>query len=454
MKMSNNRKKEVDMLNGPLLGRIVIYTIPLLLSGLFQLFFNAADIIVVGRFAGAESLAAVGSTSSLINLLVNLFMGFSVGTNVLVARFYGAGQKKELSNTVHTAIVMSAVLGLLVCIIGIAFSRTILIWMGSPEDVLDLAVLYIKIYFLGIPASAIYNFGGAILRAIGDTKRPMYFLTIAGVINVGFNLIFVIVFKMGVAGVGLATTISQIISASCIVVCLLKTNEDYGIELSKLRIHKEKMIQIIKIGLPAGMQGALFSFSNVLIQSSVNSFGSVVMAGNTAAQNIEGFVYMAMNSVAQTAISFTSQNYGAKKFDRVKKVAIECLVIVFVVGFVLGEGAYIMGEGLLGFYSDDKQVIAYGMVRLASICVIYFLCGIMDVMVGIIRGLGYSVLPMIVSLLGACAFRIVWLYTIFKWKHTLEILYLSYATSWLLTIAGHAVCFSLIWKKLKKANEF
>lgn len=454
MKMSNNRKKEVDMLNGPLLGRIVIYTIPLLLSGLFQLFFNAADIIVVGRFAGAESLAAVGSTSSLINLLVNLFMGFSVGTNVLVARFYGAGQKKELSNTVHTAIVMSAVLGLLVCIIGIVFSRTILIWMGSPEDVLDLAALYIKIYFLGIPASAIYNFGGAILRAIGDTKRPMYFLTIAGVINVGFNLIFVIVFKMGVAGVGLATTISQIISAACIVVCLLKTNEDYGIELSKLRIHKEKMIQIIKIGLPAGMQGALFSFSNVLIQSSVNSFGSVVMAGNTAAQNIEGFVYMAMNSVAQTAISFTSQNYGAKKFDRVKKVAIECLVIVFVVGFVLGEGAYIMGEGLLGFYSDDKQVIAYGMVRLASICVIYFLCGIMDVMVGIIRGLGYSVLPMIVSLLGACAFRIVWLYTIFKWKHTLEILYLSYATSWLLTIAGHAVCFALIWKKLKKANEF
>ena len=287
---------EMDMCNGPLLGKILIFAVPLMLSGILQLLFNAADIIVVGRFSGSHALAAVGSTSALINLLVNVFIGLSVGTNVLIAQYYGAKDRKNISETVHTSVLISLIL----VFVGVALAKPILKLMGTPDDVLNQAVLYIRIYFLGMPVTMLYNFGAAILRAIGDTKRPLYFLSIAGVVNVVLNLIFVIAFDMGVAGVALATVISQVISAALVVRCLVCMDGICRLNLKKLHIHRDKLMRMVQIGLPAGMQGAIFSLSNVLIQSSVNSFGSVAMAGNTAAANIEGFVYNSMNAVHQT----------------------------------------------------------------------------------------------------------------------------------------------------------
>lgn len=441
---------EIDMCNGPLLGKILLFTVPLILSGVLQLLFNAADVVVVGRFAGSEALAAVGSTSSLTNLLVNLFIGLSVGVNVLVARYYGAKQEREVSETVHTAIIISVMGGIILAFVGFVLAKPLLSLMDTPENVIEHSVLYMRIYFLGMPVMLLFNFGSAVLRAIGDTRRPLYYLTIAGVINVCLNLLFVISFHMGVAGVALATVISQCVSAGMIVKCLVESEGCFQLVFSHLQINWDKLGRIARIGFPAGIQGALFSISNVLIQSSVNSFGSIAMAGNTAAGNVEGFVYTAMNAVHQTAVSFTGQNLGGKKFDRINKILIECLIIVTVIGLVMGNGIVLLGKQVLGLYSTDAQVIEFGMERLKVICTFYCLCGIMDVLVGSIRGLGYAIMPMIVSLMGACVFRIIWIYTIFQWDRTLHTLYVSYPVSWALTAAVHLICFIIVQKRVKK----
>lgn len=444
---ANTKKYEMDMCNGPLFGKIVLFTIPVMLSGILQLLFNAADIVVVGRFAGSGALAAVGSTSSLINLLVNLFIGLSVGANVLVARYYGAGQKKELSDMVHTAILTSLISGSVLIVIGILAAKPALMLMDTPDDVLNQAVIYMCIYFVGMPAMMSFNFGSAILRAVGDTRRPLYFLTFAGVVNVCLNLIFVIVFHMGVAGVALATTISQVISALLVLRCLVRENADYRLDIHALRIDRDKLWKMVQIGIPAGLQGMLFSISNVLIQSSVNSFGYIAMAGNTSASNIEGFVYTSMNSLYQTAISFAGQNYGARNYKRIGKILLICQGLVIGVGVIMGNAAYLFADVLLGLYTPDADVVAYGVVRLGIICTTYCLCGMMEVVVGVLRGMGYSIMPMLVSLTGACLFRIVWICTVFRWYHSLECLYWSYPISWALTFTVHLICFAVIYHK-------
>ncbi len=442
-------KYEMDMCNGPLLSKIIIYSVPLILSGVLQLLFNAADIVVVGRFAGNHALAAVGSTSSLINLLVNLFMGLSVGANVLVARYYGGNKEKEISETIHTAVLTAVSGGMILVVVGFFLSRPLLTMMGTPADVLDPAVLYMQIFFAGMPVMLLYNYGSAILRAIGDTKRPLYYLLIAGVVNVILNLIFVIAFHMGVAGVALATVLSQIVSAGMIIRCLMKTDGSYKLEFKKLRFNRDKFVKMMQIGIPAGLQGSIFSISNVLIQSSVNSFGSIAMAGNTAASNIEGFVYMAMNALHQTALSFTGQNMGAKNYKRIFKIMWICLGLVTVIGLVLGNLAYLFGEQLVGIYSPDAEVIHYGVNRLFVICTTYFLCGLMDVIVGVLRGMGYAIMPMIVSLTGACGLRVLWVFTVFAANRSLFVLYLSYPVTWTVTFVAHMICFMIIKRKLR-----
>lgn len=442
-----SRSYEMDMCNGPLFRKIIVFALPLILSGILQLLFNAADVIVVGRFGGSEALAAVGSTSSLINLLVNLFMGISVGASVLVGRYYGANRYDEASQSAHTAIYTAIVCGGIMIFVGLFLAKPMLELMGTPEDVISLSALYMRIYFIGMPFFMLYNFGAALLRALGDTRRPLYYLTLAGVVNVVFNLIFVIGFHMGVAGVALATIISEAISAILIMLCLHQSEGVLHIELKKLEFHKDKLFEMMRIGLPAGLQGVIFNISNVLIQSSVNSFGSIVMAGNTAASNIEGFVYTSMNAIYQTSLNFTSQNFGARKYERIDRVLVQCLLIVVVVGIVMGMGAFLCGDILLGIYSSSNDVISYGLTRLSLVCAPYFLCGIMDVMVGSLRGIGYSILPMIVSLSGACLFRIIWIFTIFQVEHSLFVLYLSYPISWCITFSVHLICYLLLRKK-------
>lgn len=442
------RSYEMNMCEGPLFHKIILFAIPLILSGILQLLFNAADIIVVGRFSGSHSLAAVGSTSSLINLLVNLFIGVSVGANVLVGRYYGANEYKNMEESVHTAIYTAIVSGIIMIFVGVLLARPLLELMGTPQNVIELSIVYMRIYFIGMPAFMVYNFGAAILRSVGDTKRPLYFLMIAGIVNVAFNLVFVILFHMGVAGVALATIISQTISAVLILLSLMQSEGALHLDLKKLKIHKDKLIQMLKIGLPAGLQGTIFSISNVLIQSSVNSFGDTVMAGNTAANNIEGFVYTAMNAIYQTSLSFTSQNIGAKKYHRIDKILITCLLVVSAVGLILGCGAYLLGKPLLALYTTNEEVIRYGMLRMSIICTFYLFCGIMDVFVGSIRGLGYSIMPMLVSLSGACLFRVIWIFTIFQMDPTLQTLYISYPISWLLTLSIHFICYLVIRRKV------
>ena len=439
----------MDMTEGPLTTKIIKFTIPVMLSGILQLLFNTADVIVVGRFTGKTALAAVGSTGSLINLLVSLFIGLSIGTNVLVARYQGAKDDKAVSETVHTSIALGIVGGLILLIIGVVATRPLLEMMATPEDVIDQSTLYMRILFFGMPLNLILNFGAAILRAIGDTKRPLYYLTIAGVINLFLNIFLVTVFSLGVAGVAIATVISEGVSCILILLCLKHETGAIRLYFNRIKINPSKCIDIMKIGLPAGLQGCIFSISNVLIQSSVNSFGSTVMAGNTAASNIEGFVYVSMNSLHQTCISFTSQNFGAGKFKRIKKVLINCLVIVAITGLVLGNSAYFFGKYLLSAYNNEAEVISYGLIRLSIISTMYFLCGLMDVMVGAMRGIGYSILPMIVSLVGACGLRIVWIYTVFVKFRTLDILFISYPVTWTITFLSHLVCYYIVTRKYK-----
>lgn len=442
---------EIDMCNGPLFGKLLAFSIPLMLSGILQLLFNAADIIVVGRYTGSTALAAVGSTTSLINLLTNLFIGFSVGANVLTAQYYGAKKEKEVSDTVHSAILLSVCGGFLLLVIGIAVTRNVLVLMGTPDDVLNQASLYLKIYFLGMPAMLLYNFGSSILRATGDTRHPLYYLSAAGIINVILNVILVRNFGLGVAGVAIATVISQIISAFLIIRCLSRLDGCCRLIFQKLRLNKDKTLQIIRVGFPAGLQGMVFSLSNILIQSSVNSFGSIAMAGNTAAMNIEGFIYISMNTFYQTSMNFISQNFGAGKQKRIRKILLLCLAMVAVVGLVLGNGAHLAGSVLLSIYSSDPSVIQYGMLRLSIICTTYCLCGIMDVMVGSLRGIGCSFTPTIVSLLGACGLRIVWIFTIFQMNQSLTSLYLSYPITWLITTTAHIICYTVIRKRQLKS---
>lgn len=446
---AGGKKYEIDMCNGPLAGKILLFYFPLMLSGILQLLFNAADIAVAGRFAGNEALAAVGSTSSLTNLLVNLFIGLSVGANVLVARFYGAGQTDELKSMVQTAVATSVIGGVLLVFVGFFVSKPALTLMGTPTDVIAHSVLYMRIYFAGMPFMMAYNFGAAVLRAVGDTRRPLYYLLIAGVVNVLLNLLFVIVFQMGVAGVAVATVISQVISAFLVLRCLIISDSVYRLELKGICIAGDKLAKMVQIGIPAGLQGALFSISNVLIQSSVNSFGKIAMAGNTAGSNLEGFVYTAMNAFHQAAISFCGQNYGAMKYKRVAKSLFICLGFVTVVGLVMGSGAYLFAGTLLKLYSTDAEVIGYGILRMSYICIPYCLCGMMDVMVGGLRGMGYSIMPMIVSLTGACLFRVVWIYTVFQQYRTLDCLYISYPISWGLTFLVHLACFAVVYRRLR-----
>ena len=438
---------EIDMTNGPLVGKIIRFAIPLALSGILQLLFNAADIIVVGQFVGPQALAAVGSTSALINLIVNLFIGLSIGVNVLVARYYGGGNHKDLRETVHTAVLVSVISGIILIFVGIGLSRPLLELMGTPADVIDQSVLYMRIYFVGMPVMMLYNFGAAILRAVGDTQRPLYFLLIAGVINVLLNLLFVIVFHMGVEGVAIPTVISQCVSATLVLLCLVKSDAVYRVNLKELHIYKEKLLQMIKIGVPAGIQSATFSISNVLIQSTINSFGSIAMAGSTAGGNIEGFVWTAMDAFTQSTLSFTGQNYGAKKFHRITKVVWYNLGLVTVVGLVLGIGAYLVGPWVLQVYSSDPEVIAYGLERMLLVCTPYALCGVMNVLVGAMRGLGSSLTPMVVSIFGVCVLRVVWIYTVFPLDPSFAMLFLSYPVTWAVTAAIEVVCFFVIRKK-------
>ena len=416
-------KTKIDMTHGPLLGKLIIFTIPIILSGVLQLLFNAADVIVVGRFAGEASLAAVGSTSSLINLMTNLFIGMSVGANVCAAQFYGAGQYKDVKKTVHTSTAFSLLCGVILIFIGLFLARPILEIMGSPEDVINLAALYVRIYFIAMPAIMLYNFMAAILRAAGDTTHPLVFLTVAGVVNVILNLILVIIFDLGVAGVAIATVTSNYISCAMLVLFFVKQEDSLKLEFSKIRIEKNILNRIIRIGLPAGIQGTVFSLSNVVIQSAINSFGTAVIAGSSAAASIEGFVYVSMNSVSQTCVTFVGQNFGAGDEKRVKRVIFECLGIVTVVGVIMGNMAYYFSSPLLSIYTDSAAAIKAGTLRLFWVCCFYFLCGIMDTLTGGLRGLGRSTVPMIVSLIGACVTRLVWIATYFQFHKTESVLF-------------------------------
>ncbi len=443
-------KHEIDMCSGPLTGKVLLFSLPLMLSGILQLLYNAADVAVVGRFAGSASLAAVGSTGSLTNLMINLFIGLSIGASVVVARNLGARDFKKAHDAVHTAIAISLAAGAVSLIIGVVFSRTFLELMDSPTDVIDLAALYMRIYFLGMPALMVYNFGSAILRAMGDTMRPLYFLTISGLINVILNLVFVCIFHLDVAGVALATIISQYISAVLVVICLSKLENCCHLNFREIRFRKNEIAEMLRVGLPAGIQSSMFSLSNVLIQSSINSFGSTVMAANAAAANIEGFTYTAMNSIYQAAITFTSQNVGAKKPERIGRVALVCLATVTAIGLVMGSGSYFAGSTLLKIYSSDPAIIPYGLIRLKYVCLPYFMCGVMEIFVGMLRGMNCSTVPMIVSIFGSCVFRVAWVYTAFRASPTLETLYIAYIISWTICSLIHFLCYLYIKRKTTK----
>lgn len=450
---SKTKQYEMDMCSGPILRKMLMFALPLMLSSILQLLFNAADIVVVGKFAGDNSLAAVGSNTALINLLTNLFIGLSIGANVVAARHYGAKAWDDLRRTVHTAMLLSMLSGALLLVLGVIGAEQMLIWMQTPEEVLPLATVYLRIYFLGMISTMVYNFGSALLRAVGDTKRPLYFLLCAGVINVILNLLFVIGFQMDVMGVAIATVISETVSALLVLRCLVKEKGGIHLELRAMRIDRKKMLQILRIGLPAGFQGVVFALSNVVIQSSVNIFGNIVVAGNSAAANLEGFVYMAMNAFYQTTLSFVSQNYGAGEQKRINRIVLLGEACVIVTGTLLGNMVVFFGNDLLQIYSNNPEVIAAGMVRLHYISMIYALCGIMDVMVGALRGIGYSIMPMIVSIVGVCVLRLIWLATVFQIPefHKIETVYLSYPVTWILTSLVYIVFF--VWIRIRSARK-
>lgn len=441
-------KYEIDMCNGSILDKLVSFSIPLMLSGILQLLFNAVDIIVVGQFTGNEALAAVGSTTALINVFVNLFIGISLGASVLAARFYATGQEKEMSETVHTSITLALISGIAMGIIGVIAAKGALELMDTPDNVLNLSTLYMHIYFMGMPFFMLYNYGAAILRAVGDTKRPLLFLIISGATNVLLNLLLVIQFHLGVAGVAIATVISQCISCILVLRCLYLSDGSYQLRFNKLGMKTRYVKQIFQIGIPAGIQSTIINFSNVLLQSSVNSFGSVAMAGYTAANNILGFLYVSVNSITQACMSFTSQNYGVRKFKRMDKVLLECLGLTVIVALVLGGGSYLFGAELMHIYTKSTKVIECGVDIMLYTTVTYFLCGIMDLLPGALRGMGHSTVPMILSVIGTVGTRIVWIYAIFPYHRSLDFLFISYPVSWLLTIVMQVICFYFVRKKV------
>lgn len=445
-----SKSYQINMTEGNILPKIIKFSIPLMLSGMLQLFFNAADVIVVGRYAGDEALAAVGSTGALINLLINLFIGISIGASVLMGQAIGARDYNDAQDSLHTAMLTGLIGGIIMIFVGQVVSRPMLELMQTPDDVIELSSLYMKIYFMGMPGFMLYNFGAAILRAAGDTKRPLYYLFVSGIVNVILNLYFVIVLKMSVDGVAYATIISEAISAILIVICLMRSDGYLNLSLRKLKIDGKKFIEMLKIGIPSGFTGIVFSVSNMLIQSSINSFGKLVMAANTAASNLEGFVYNAMNSIYQTALAFASQNMGAKKLDRVDDVLKKSLLVVSGVGLFFGVGAYLLGEILLRLYTPNQEVIDIAMLRLMVISTSYFLCGIMDVYSGVIRGMGFSFTPMLVSMFFVCAFRVFWIYTIFERFHEQWVLYISYPVSWTITIIAYFFTYKIVRKKAKE----
>lgn len=449
-------KNSANLCEGPLLKNILLYTVPIILTGILQLLFNAADLVVVGQYCGDLSVAAVGSTGAIINLMINLFIGLSVGAGVTVAHGLGAGREESVRRTVHTAIPTAFISGIFLTIVGVTCSHTFLSLMNTPDEVIGLSTEYMQIYFCGITASMLYNFGAAILRAAGDTKSPLYYLTAAGIVNVVLNIVFVRVFNMNVAGVALATAISQTLSAGLVILNLMRRNDCCRLSLRKLHIYRHQLRRILTIGFPAGVQGSLFSISNVIIQTSVNSFGKVVVSGNAAAANIEGFVYTTMNSFHQTALNFTGQNHGAGKYDRIKRITVICLISVFIAGLTAGCTVYAFGRQLLSFYiPGSREAIKYGMIRLAYICVPYFLCGLMDVTTGLIRGLGSSLLPMIITVVGVCGMRICWIYTVFRMEryHSVQSLYISYAISWSLTFIAELAVFIVLYRRMTKRRD-
>lgn len=446
-----NNKYEIDMCNGTLMDKLISFSLPLMLSGILQLLFNAVDIIVVGRFTGSQALAAVGSTTALINIFTNLFIGISLGANVLAARFYASGKEKEMSETVHTSITLALISGLVMALAGVLLARFALNLMGTPNDVIDQSVLYMRIYFLGMPFFMLYNYGAAILRAVGDTKRPLFFLVISGMTNAVLNLVLVIVFHMGVAGVAIGTIVSQLISSILVLRCLYTSNTSYRLYFSKLGIKTQYLKQIFQVGIPAGIQSTVINLSNALLQSSVNSFGSVAMAGYTAANNIFGFLYMSVNAVTQSCMSFTSQNYGVKKLKRMDRVLLDCMILSVSVTLTLGCGAYFFGPELLKIYTSDADVIRCGVEVLAFTTVPYFCCGIMDLLPGALRGMGYSGVPMILSIIGTVGTRIVWIFGLFPAHRSLSFLFISYPVSWILTILMQAVCFCFVRKHVHQS---
>lgn len=446
-----NNKYEIDMCNGTLMDKLISFSLPLMLSGILQLLFNAVDIIVVGRFTGSQALAAVGSTTALINIFTNLFIGISLGANVLAARFYASGKEKEMSETVHTSITLALISGLVMALAGVLLARFALNLMGTPNDVIDQSVLYMRIYFLGMPFFMLYNYGAAILRAVGDTKRPLFFLVISGMTNAVLNLVLVIVFHMGVAGVAIGTIVSQLIASILVLRCLYTSNTSYRLYFSKLGIKTQYLKQIFQVGIPAGIQSTVINLSNALLQSSVNSFGSVAMAGYTAANNIFGFLYMSVNAVTQSCMSFTSQNYGVKKLKRMDRVLLDCMILSVGVTLTLGCGAYFFGSELLKIYTSDADVIRCGVEVLAFTTVPYFCCGIMDLLPGALRGMGYSGVPMILSIIGTVGTRIVWIFGLFPAHRSLSFLFISYPVSWILTILMQAVCFCFVRKHVHQS---
>lgn len=453
MALHRSARYEIDMTHGPILKKLLLFTVPLILSSILQLLFNAADVVVVGRFArqGDLCLAAVGSTGSLTSLIVNMFVGLSVGTNVVVARAWGSGDHKAMEESVHTSMLVSVVSGVILAVVGVIGARVFLEWMNTPEEVIDLSSLYLRIYFAGMPANMIYNFGSAILRSVGDTRRPLIYLIIAGALNVILNLFFVIVLHMDVEGVALATIISQAVSAALVVICLMRSEGGLRLTLKKLRIAGNMLKEIARIGLPAGFQGVLFSISNVMIQSSINAFGATVMAGSSAAGNLEGFVYVGMNAFHQAAVSFSSQNLGAGEYKRIWRIAVVCQVCVTVVGLLMGVGVWFFGSELLRIYTTSQEVVNAGLVRLSYVCLPYALCGMMDVMTGSLRGIGYSVMPMLVSILGICVFRVAWIATVCKLPacSDIDFVYLSYPISWIITLIAHTICFVWAMRRVK-----
>ena len=446
-------KQTVCSREAPLLPAILRFSIPLMLTGILQLAYNTADSIIVGRYAGHASLAAVGSTTSIIFLIITLFNGVSIGANYMAARDFGAQDDNGLFRTVHCAAFLSVILGLLACVCGLLLSTPLLRWADAPEDVLPLSVLYLRIYFLGVPALVVYNFGSALLRAVGDTFYPLLFMIVSGALNVALNLLLVVVIPLDVAGVAIATSVSQLLSAVLVTVRLCTFRGPCRLDLRKIRLYPDRTGQMLRLGFSAGLQGVLFSASNVMIQSAINSFGSMVVAGNSASSNLEGFVYTAMNAFAQAAVTFTSQNIGARKYHNLDRVIRNCLLCVVVTGLVLGGGAALAGHQLLRFYSSDTAVIATGAERLRLICGFYLLCGIMDVLASSLRGLGYSVLPMVVSLVGVCVLRLVWIATIFQLNRTPFMLYISYPISWALTALVHLACLLVVRRHLRQKQQ-